>query len=472
MNDKRNIPSLTRREFVRIGGLSLVGGYLNAFCPLNVRAGQNVQPMATARQVLFVNIDGGMSQIDTLDAKEGAWTPKYFDIRSFSVGPNDLKLPAGVMPNLPGVLDKITVVRSMAAWDVVHGRAQYYIQTGHPLNLALAKEVPSIGAVVCHELAKQRKASDSLPPFIVMNMAGNQAGLINQGFMSAEFGPMSLSVGDAPPNLSPQKGMEATMQRRWERLQQLDGAFRTDTGRNGNGSVDRSFGDYHEYYRGAWAIMNDPRVPQIFTLTDEDKKRYGSSSIGNSLALARNLFKADAGTRFIMASHGGWDHHGNIYKENSRNHPVLMRELDAAFSTLIKDLDSTPSKFTQGKTLLDETLVIAMSEFGRTTGAISETRLGREHYMQVHSGMLAGGGIRRGAVIGQTDDAGGKITDFGWSAKRPIYMEDIACTIYSAMGIDWTKSIDNTPSGRSFHYVEPASGTKYVGFKPVQEFFA
>ncbi len=458
---QRNIPSLTRRELLRVGGISLVGGYLNAFNPLNVRAAQKVQPAATARQVLFVNIDGGMSQIDTLDAKEGAWTPKYFDIRS--VG--DLKLPLGVMPNLPTVLDKITVVRSMAAWDVVHGRAQYYIQTGHPLNLALSKEVPSIGAVVCHELANQRKASDSLPPFIVMNMAGNQAGLINQGFMSAEFGPMSLSVGDAPPNLAPQKGMEATMQRRWERLQQLD-----DTLRSGK-SVDRSFGDYHEYYRGAWAIMNDPRVPQIFTLTDEDKKRYGSSSIGNSLALARNLFQADAGTRFIMASHGGWDHHANIYKEGARNHPALMRELDAAFSALIKDLDSTPSKFTPGKTLLDETLVIAMSEFGRTTGAISETRLGREHYMQVHSGMLAGGGIRRGQVLGKTDDAGGKIVDFGWSAKRPIYMEDIACTIYSAMGIDWTKTIDNTPSGRSFHYVEPASGTKYVGFKPVQQLF-
>ena len=124
MNGKRNIPILTRRELLRIGGIGLVGGYLNAFHPLNVRAGQKVQPMATARQVLFVNIDGGMSQIDTLDAKEGPWTPKYFDIRSF---PNDLKLPFGVMPNLPGVLDKITIVRSMAAWDVVHGRAQYYI---------------------------------------------------------------------------------------------------------------------------------------------------------------------------------------------------------------------------------------------------------------------------------------------------------------------------------------------------------
>ena len=88
------------------------------------------------------------------------------------------------------------------------------------------------------------------------------------------------------------------------------------------------------------------------------------------------------------------------------------------WGALIKDLDSIPSKFTPGKTLLDETLIVAMSEFGRTTGAISETRLGREHYMQAHSGMLTGGGIRRGQVLGKTDDAGGKITDFGWSAKR------------------------------------------------------
>jgi hypothetical protein len=350
---------------------------------------------------------------------------------------------------------------------VVHGRAQYYIQTGHPLNLALAKEVPAIGAVVCHELAKLRKPTDSLPAFIAMNMAGNQAGLINQGFLSAEFGPMSLSIGDGPPNLAPQKGMEETFRRRWERLQQLD-----KTLRDGDASLDRGFGDYHEYYRGAWAIMNDPRVPEVFAITDEDKKRYGSSAIGNSLILARNLFRADAGTRFIMASHGGWDHHGNIYKEGTRNHPVLIRELDAAFTSLIKDLDAIPSKHTPGKTLLDETLVIAMSEFGRTPGPLSETRKGREHYMHVHSGMFAGGGIRRGAVVGKTDERGGKIVDYGWSDDRPIYMEDVACTIYSALGIDWTKTIENTPSGRAFHYVEPASGTKYVAFKPAHELFA
>jgi hypothetical protein len=463
-NNERNIPSLTRRELLRVGSVSLVGGYLNAFRPFNVRAQESVKPMGTARQAIFINIEGGMSQVDTLDAKEGSWTPNYFDIRSY---PNDLKLPYGLFKNLPDVLDKIMVVRSLTAWDAVHGRAQYYIQTGHPLNLALAKEVPAIGAVVCYELAKQRKPSDSLPAFISMNMAGNQAGLINQGFLSAEFGPLELSIRNGPPNLAPQKGMEETFKRRWERLQQLD-----QTLRGGKAHPDRSFADYHEYYRGAYAIMNDPRVPEVMTITEEEKKRYGNSSIGNALILARNLIRADAGTRFIMASHGGWDHHSNIYKENTRNHPVLIKELDVAFTNLIKDLDGIASKHSPGKSLLDETLVVAMSEFGRTTGPISETRKGREHYMQVHSGMLAGGGIKRGVVIGKTDETGGKIIDAGWSGNRSIYMEDIACTIYSALGIDWTKTIDNTPSGRSFHYVEPASGTKYVGFTAVQDFFA
>src|SRR5262245_11240107 len=130
-HNERKIPTLTRRELLRVGGVTLVGGYLNAFRPFNVRAQEIVKPMGTARQVLFINIEGGMSQIDSLDAKEGPWTPSYFDIRSF---PNDLKLPVGLFKSLPGVLDKITIVRSFTAWDAVHGRAQYYIQTGHPLR--------------------------------------------------------------------------------------------------------------------------------------------------------------------------------------------------------------------------------------------------------------------------------------------------------------------------------------------------
>ncbi|MFN3651137.1 MAG: DUF1501 domain-containing protein [Armatimonadota bacterium] len=461
----RNLLCMTRRRLLQVAGVNVVGGFLGAFQPRQVRAAEKAEPRGTARQVLFLNIDGGMSQVDTLDAKEGPWTPDYFDIRPCG---NELKLPYGLMPNLAGLMDRVTVVRSMAAWDAVHGRAQYYIQTGHPLNLALAREVPAIGAVVCHELAKSRKPSDSLPAYIAMNMAGNQAGLINNGFLSAEFGPLSLDVGGGgPPKLAPEQGEAAAMRRRWERLQQLDGVLR-----GGSPELDRSFADYHEYYRSAWAIMNDPRVAEIFSVSDEDRRRYGATSIGNSLVLARNLFRADAGTRFVLASHGGWDHHGDIYKDQTRSHPVLIRELDAALSSLIRDLESTPSRHTPGKSLLDETLIVAMSEFGRTPGTISATRQGREHYIHCHSGLLAGGGIRRGGVIGKTDELGGKIVDPGWSGSRPVYMEDIACTLYSALGIDWSKTIQNTPSGRAFHYVEPASGTKYVGFRPVDELFA
>jgi uncharacterized protein (DUF1501 family) len=459
----RNTLSLSRRALLCVGGVTVAGGFLDAFRPGVVRAADKVQPAGTARQVLFLNLEGGMSQVDTLDAKEGSWTPDYFDIRPCG---SELKLPYGLMPNLSRLMDRVTVVRSLAAWDAVHGRAQYYIQTGHPLNQALAREVPAIGAVVCHELAKSRKPTDSLPAYLSMNMAGNQAGLINQGFLSAEYGPLNLAVGDRPPDLAPEKGMAGVMRRRWERLQQLDGSLR-----GGQPGLDRSFTDYHQYYRGAWSIMNDPRVAEIFTLPEADKARYGNSGIGNSLILARNLFRAEAGTRFILASLGGWDHHGDIYKEKSRSHPVLIRELDAALSSLIRDLESTPSRHSPGKTLLDETLIVAVSEFGRTPGPISATRQGREHYIHVHSGLFAGGGVKRGAVIGRTDELGAKIVDPGWSGGRPIYMEDMACTIYSALGIDWTKTIQNTPSGRAFHYVEPASGTKYVKFQPVRDLF-
>ena len=463
-SDTRSSFYLQRRELLRLGGLSVVGGSLPWMATTRIKASDDRLPRRTARQVIFINLEGGMSQLDSLDAKQGPWTPNYFDIQACG---NGLMLPVGVFPNLSKILDKVSVIRSMAAWDAVHGRAQYYIQTGHPLNPALSKEVPAIGAVICHELANDRRTTDSLPAYISMNMSGNQAGLINNGFLSAEFGPLNLSFDKGPPDLAPRKEMAETMQRRWGRLQSLDQGLRQI-----QPGVDRSFVDYHQYYRGAWNIMNDPRVPDIFSINNDDKTRYGESTIGTSLALARNLLRADAGTRFILASHGGWDHHSDIYKPGTRNHPVLMSELDKAFTSLVLDLAALPSSGDGSKSLLDETLIVCMSEFGRTPGEISATRAGREHYIHAHCGMFVGGGIVHGGVIGQTDAVGGKITDFGWSPGRPIYMEDVACTIYSAMGIDWTKKVEETPSGRAFHYVESASGTSYVDFQPIHELFA
>lgn len=463
LNGSHIFPALSRRELFRVGGISVAGGFLsNLFRPSNVFAQGKTQPLGTSNKVIFIMLDGGLSHVDSFDVKEGKWTPGEFEIRSFG---NDLKLPTGLFKRLPSLLDKVAVVRSLNAWDAVHGRAQYYLQTGHPLNLALSKEVPSLGSVICHEMAKYRKDTDSLPAFVALNAISSQAGLIRQGFMSAEYGPMSLAVSDGAPDLAPEPGGEDTFRRRWDLLQQLDRALR-------KGEIDRgrSLPDYHEYYRSAYAMMNDPRVPEVFKITAEDKKRYGDCSIGNSLILARNLVQANAGTRFVLAGHQGFDFHTNIY-EGKRCHQVLCRQLDTAYYELLQDLSSTPSPTDNSKTLLDETLVIAMSEFGRTPGPLTESRLGREHYMHASCGLFAGGGVKGGRVLGRTDEHGAKVIDAGWSAKRPMYMEDIAMTIYSALGIAWNKTIQNTPSGRSFHYVEPASGTQYVGFKPVKELF-
>jgi hypothetical protein len=457
-------PPLSRREIIRVGGISVIGAFLGSiFRPFNVRAAARVKPVGTARNVIFIMLDGGVSQLDSFDAKEGRWTPKEFEIRSYG---DDLKLPSGLFPNLPQVLDKITVVRSLNAWDAVHGRAQYYVQTAHPLNLALAKEVPSIGSVISYELAASRRASDPLPAFVAMNAANNQAGLINQGCLAAEFGPMSLAVKDGPPNLAPRPGTEETLQRRWQFLQQLDQPLRS-----GAPGRDRSFVDYHQYYEGARGLMSDPRVPRIFSLEDEEKKRYGGTPLGNSLILARNLLRADAGTRFVLVGFGGWDFHTEIYT-SKRSHQVLSRELDVAYTNLIKDLASTPSPAEPTKTMLDDTLVVCMSEFGRTPGDITEGRVGREHYMFAGCGLFAGGGVKGGRVLGKTDGTAARILTPGWSGKRPIYIEDVAATIYSLVGIDWTKTITNTPSGRAFHYLENASATEFVDFQPVAEMWA
>jgi uncharacterized protein (DUF1501 family) len=97
---------------------------------------------------------------------------------------------------------------------------------------------------------------------------------------------------------------------------------------------------------------------------------------------------------------------------------------------------------------------VVVGEFGRTVGEVSEGD-GRNHYPYIFSALMAGGGIKGGNVIGATDKTGGGVDDFGWNIDRPMHMPDLVATIYSALGIDWTKSTTNTPSGRLFRYTDP-----------------
>ena len=122
---------------------------------------------------------------------------------------------------------------------------------------------------------------------------------------------------------------------------------------------------------------------------------------------------------------------------------------------MLEDLGKTPSKVTPGKSLLDETLVVAMGEFGRTPGDLNHMK-GRDHYNPCFPAMFAGAGVKGGLVLGRTNSDGTKCEETGWKhVKEQPKIENVVATMYSALGIDWGKEVSGLPSGRNYKYVDP-----------------
>lgn len=211
--------------------------------------------------------------------------------------------------------------------------------------------------------------------------------------------------------------------------------------------------DYREFYRGAYDILNDARWPTIFEATEEDKARYGSDEFGLGCILARNILDADAGTRFIYIYDGDhWDHHSGIFDRKKKwNHYTTCPRFDKGLVSLLQDLEARPGT-ASGKTMLDETLIVTTSEFGRTPEM--NPVAGRDHWRQAYTSLFAGGGVVGGRIIGATNEDGGECIDYGWQHEGQPFMDSIVATIYSALGIDWRKSVKNTPSGREYRYVD------------------
>ncbi len=222
-----------------------------------------------------------------------------------------------------------------------------------------------------------------------------------------------------------------------------------------------------EFYDNARDLMFNPVVEDAFGFTDEESARYGATELGNACLMAKKIVAADQGTRVIQISHRGWDHHSGIYDRNEVNgrdvgNNLYARcgELDPALSTLINDLEADG--------LLDDTLVLVAGEFGRTPGQLTNDRNGRDHYLQMFY-LLAGGGVKGGTVIGETDPTGAFTIEPGWSRFRDIRPEDMEATVLSALGIDWTTLLTDDPFGRGFYYVPEADKDIYG---PVHELFA
>ena len=468
--------NISRRDLMRVGAVTL-SGCVPALYPRNLKAStdEKVQPRGSADCVVFVNLVGGPSQMDTFDLKESKTTPADLDVRT---APNGVRWPYGLLPKTAGVLNDTVLVRSMAAWDTLHNFGQFYQQVGHAYSAARGSEMPSMGAIIAHEFESRTKPSDFLPAFVAMNFPTSSVNgpLIKEGALDSGAAPLTVDLksGAALPFLLP-AGTESRFDRRMEALESFDTVRQLHPA-----NVPKRFLEWEAFTKSAQRMMKSPDISKVFTLDAAQRDRYGKTPMGDACLIARNIIAAGAGTRYILINQGGWDHHAGIYGKDDqpKGEDPKMRgglyqlcgELDSAFAALVADLKTLPSKDGTGS-LLDRTFIVCTGEFGRTPGALNDAK-GRDHWPAVRSALFAGGGVKHpGRVIGATDEAAGKITRLDWARKRPIYPEDVTATIYSVLGIDWTKKISGMPSGRDFQYVEPMSSTGFIGSTEIMDLF-
>ncbi|MFN7922012.1 MAG: DUF1501 domain-containing protein [Bryobacteraceae bacterium] len=454
-----------RRDVLRLGGYGLLGAFADqAGLVPRISAAGKANPRGTARFVVVIELAGAISHLDTFDFKESVGTPKDLDIRKVR---NDLYLSHRLFPELSREMDKVAIVRSMKSHEVVHFRGQYYTQAGRPLNPAQAPEIPSVGSVVAYELESQRREADTFPTYVGCNLETAGCGALSTGFLDPRHSVVDINLKSGLGGTSVDGEAAKLLEERYRLLSELDQAMKQSrTGR------DRSLAAFRDFQHSAFRVLGDARWPAAFQMSKEERERYGENEVGLGCLLARNLVKADAGTRYIHITHPDWDHHKNIFDHASKsNHYIRCNEFDRGMANLIRDLAAAPSPRQAGKTLLDDTLVVMATEFGRTPGPLNGVK-GRHHYNVCYLSLFAGAGVKGGRILGATDVDGAKLIETGWKyTKMQPKTENIYATAYSVLGIDWKKAITNTPSKRAYRYVDPLGATEYVVDDEIAELF-
>jgi hypothetical protein len=425
----RNCEGVSRREVLKVGALSFFGLSLPQLLAMR-SASAAARPKAEA--VILLWCAGGPSHLDTFDPKPEAPSEIAGQFKAIETSVSGVRISEH-LPNTAKVMDKIALVRSVNSSIAAHEQASQYLMTGYRPIPTL--EYPGYGAVV----AKEMGPKNSLPPYVAipdMSRAG-QAGFIGAGynpFVAGNPAAPNYRVEDINLPRGVDEGRLAKRRGFTQRLnERFAGALPDDNVR----SVDA-------FYDRAYELITSSGAKKAFDLTGESpatRELYGQTTYGQGALLARRL--VEAGARFITVSRGGWDTHQNNFQTLSTR---LLPELDRAFAGLVTDLAQ--------RGMLEKTLVLVMGEFGRTPRI--NPRGGRDHYSRCRSIAVAGGGVRGGQVVGQSDATGSA------PSERPVSVEDVASTIYHALGVDYHKQY-MTPTGRPIHLA--------AGGAPVHELF-
>lgn len=383
---------------------------------------------ATARHAIYLYMAGGMSHVDTFDPKPN--TPAMGSTRAIETAADGVRI-SHRFPLLAAQLDKAAVIRSLQSTQGAHAQGTYAMHTSYAPRATIRH--PSLGAWATFV---RGSAHPTLPAHVAIDAGQNMAAA---GFFGSQHIPLPIGEPDDglayhshPPGVTPQR-----IVRRFERLGAMNHAFRQ--------SVDVPGVDaYADMYAQAAKLMGSDDL-EAFDLTNEPdalRDAYGRDRFGAGCLLARRL--VEHGVRWVEVVLGGWDMHTDIDDRLEE----LCPEADRGIATLIADLHA--------RGMLDETLVVVATEFGRTP-IIRDDRRGRDHHPQAFSGLLAGGGIAPGRAWGGTDEIGATVAEDGLTVQR------FNATIARALGID-TEHVVTTREGRPFTVAD--------GARPAMELFA
>jgi hypothetical protein len=424
--------TLDRRHWLGLGGLAGLGLCLPDLLRARVQAGAHPAPRGTfarAKSVIVLYLHGGHAQQETWDPKPEGPLPERGEFRAISTSLSGVQV-SELLPHSARLMHKLAIIRSLSHDNSNHVQASLPAMTGHahPPRVRSrgdfppsASDFPPFGAVLDHlRPARQLPTWVQLGPLMRRNNGTVLHGQL-PGFLGNRHAPLVIDqdlldtqvrVDAVSPSfdVSPIR-----LHRRGKLLEQLEAQRKQLHAQAEIQALDR-------YQQRALDLLTAPKVTHAFALADEPvplRERYGRTQFGQCCLLARRLVEVGVpmiNVHYCRTPPDSWDTHGKHFKHMKEK---LCPTFDRAFASLVDDLDQ--------RGLLDQTLVLATAEFGRTPKI--NKNAGRDHWPWVYSVALAGGGAARGVVYGSSDKVAAYPTD------HPHDPRDLAATVYHLLGI-------------------------------------
>lgn len=414
------LDDLARREFITRMAKTCLG--VSLVPPAGLARALETSAPKFAGHVIYLYMRGGMSHLDTFDTKPDAPAGYQGSTRTIKTKSEDLQI-SGYFPKLAEHGKKIAVVRSMHHTQGAHEPGMYKVLTGYEVSASMKH--PALGSWVARQVTQ---GASTLPAYIRL---ADLAGHPSSGFMDARFAPV--------PVLDASKGLEHTQLQNGDSMTNL--RKRTGLAEKLNADFLKRFPmdevkAHSDVFTDAIKLMTSKDL-DAFDITQEKGKLvndYGANYFGQGMLLARRL--VERGTKFVEIELGGWDTHSN----NFTTVEALAKVVDDAVATLLEDLEA--------RGLLESTLVVLTTEFGRSPKINGS---GRDHHPIAFSSFIAGGGVKGGQAYGKTDETGTRVIE------NPVTVLDFHATIGKLMGVS---PHDLIPAGSGSFNIYGGTGAK------------